>query len=69
MRRREFITLLGGAAASWPLVARTQQSENVARIGFLPLGSPSNHYDLSYVEAFRNGLTDNGLVDGRMSYG
>jgi len=63
--RREFITLLGGAVAAWPLAVHAQQSENVARIGFLPLGSPSNHYDLSYVEAFRNGLTDNGLVDGR----
>ena len=65
MIRREFITLLGGAVAAWPLAVHAQQSENVARIGFLPLGSPSNHYDLSYVEAFRNGLTDNGLVDGR----
>jgi putative tryptophan/tyrosine transport system substrate-binding protein len=64
IRRRDFITLLGGAAA-WPRVARAQQSENLARIGFLPLGSPSNRYDLSYVEAFRNGLIDNGLVEGR----
>ena len=65
MRRREFISLMVGAATAWPPVARAQQSENLARIGFLPLGSPSNHYDLSYVEAFRSGLTDNGLIEGQ----
>jgi len=64
MRRREFITFLG-AVAAWPPIAYAQQSENLARIGFLPLGSPTNRYDVSYVAAFRNGLTDNGLVDGR----
>jgi ABC-type uncharacterized transport system substrate-binding protein len=65
MSRREFITLLGGAAAAWPLAARTQQAENPVRIGFLPIGSSSNMYDRSLVEAFRLGLHELGVVENR----
>ena len=63
MRRREFITVLGGAAA-WPIAARAQQA-NPVRIGFLPIGLPSNTYDQSLVEAFRQGLRDVGVVENR----
>ena len=62
MRRREFITLLGGAAA-WPLAARAQQSTNVARIGYLNTHDAS--ITASYIEAFRAGLRDLGYVEGR----
>ena len=65
MQRREFITLIGGAAAAWPLVARAQQAENPVQIGFLPIGSPSNTFDQSLVEAFRLGLREVGLVENR----
>src|SRR5216117_3746336 len=65
MRRREFITLLGGAVAAWPLAARAQQPENPVRIGFLPVGSQSNSYDRSLVEAFRLGLRELGVVENR----
>jgi putative ABC transport system substrate-binding protein len=65
LRRRAFITLLCGAAVAWPLAARAQQAENPVRIGFLPIGSPSNTYDQSLVEAFRRGLHEVGVVENR----
>ena len=61
MRRREFITFLGGGAA-WPLVAQAEQS---VRIGFLPIGSPSNANDQLFVETLRNSLRDAGLIENR----
>jgi ABC-type uncharacterized transport system substrate-binding protein len=64
MKRREFITLLGGAAA-WPFAALGQQPDSLVRIGFLPIGSPSNTYDQSLVEAFRQGLRNVGVVEDR----
>ena len=65
MKRREFITLLGGAAAAWPLAARAQNGKAPIRLGFVPLGSPSNAYDRSLVDAFRQGLREVGVVEGR----
>jgi putative ABC transport system substrate-binding protein len=62
MKRREFITLLGGAAA-WPLAARGQQRAKVARIGYLGLG-PASAWS-SRVEALRAGLRDLGFIEGR----
>jgi putative ABC transport system substrate-binding protein len=62
IRRREFITLLGGAAATWPLAARAQQAK-VARIGFLGLVSASSH--ANRIAALRAGLRDLGWVEGR----
>jgi putative ABC transport system substrate-binding protein len=62
MRRREFITLFGGAAAAWPRGARAQQPGKVARIGFL--GSTSASGLASRVERFRLGLRDLGYMEG-----
>jgi putative ABC transport system substrate-binding protein len=62
MRRRDFITLLGGAAA-WPGPARTQQAARVFRIGFLGFGSASSWSNR--VEALRTGLRELGYVEGQ----
>ena len=59
--RREFITLVGGAAAAWPLAARAQPPGKVARIGFLRYASP----DQKQFEAFHDGLRANGYVEGQ----
>ena len=63
MRRREFITLLGGAAAAWPLVARAQQTAKVARIGFL--GNSTAELEANLVGPFRDGLRVLGYEEGR----
>jgi putative ABC transport system substrate-binding protein len=65
MRRREFVILLGGAAATWPLPAQAQQSEKVRRIGVLMAHRESDPEFQDYLEAFRQGLQKLGWVEGR----
>src|SRR5271165_640542 len=62
LKRRRFITLLGGAAASWPLAVRAQQPA-VPVVGFLGLTSPEAFAPLTV--AFQRGLTETGFVDGQ----
>ena len=64
MRRREFITLLGGAAA-WPLAARAQQPDRMRRIGVLMGYAESDPEGQACVAAFREGLQKLGWAEGR----
>jgi putative ABC transport system substrate-binding protein len=61
MRRREFITLLCGAATTWPLAARAQRPDRTVRIGFLTPQSPNPRW----IEAFRAGMREHGYLEGR----
>jgi putative ABC transport system substrate-binding protein len=65
MRRREFITLLGGVAAAWPLAARAQQGDGMRRIGVLMGSAESDQEGQARVAAFREGLRKLGWAEGR----
>jgi putative tryptophan/tyrosine transport system substrate-binding protein len=64
VRRREFIMLLGGAAAAWPLAARAQQGEPMRRIGVLTYWGPNNRVALAGIAAFKKALQQSGWSEG-----
>src|SRR3954470_9026231 len=65
MQRREFITMLGGAAVGWPLAARAQQSERMRRIGVLMGLDPGDPGPATYLGARKGGLGARGWVEGQ----
>jgi putative ABC transport system substrate-binding protein len=65
MRRRDFITLLGGAAAAWPLAAQAQQGDRVRRISVLMPEDENDPLAKTYVSAFTQALAGLGWTDGR----
>jgi putative tryptophan/tyrosine transport system substrate-binding protein len=67
MRRREFMTLLGGAAAVWPLAARAQQGERVRRIGVL-MGFPNDAQGQARITVIRQELSKLGWAEGRNAH-
>jgi ABC-type uncharacterized transport system substrate-binding protein len=65
VKRRAFITLLGGAAAAWPLVARAQQPRKVWRIGFIAGASRPASLEVSQFGGFQQGMREHGYVEGK----
>ena len=65
MRRREFITHLGGAAVAWPLTAHAQQGERMRRIGVLLPAAADDALYQARMTAFLRGLQQLGWTDGR----
>ena len=65
MRRREFITLIAGAAAAWPLAARAQQSDRVRRIGVMGGGVTNDRNAQANIAAFLQALEKSGWTVGR----
>src|SRR5260370_29994015 len=66
MKRREFMTLLGGAAAAWPLAARAEEREQMRRIGVLIAGLTEKDSEGQLrMAAFRQGLQSFGWIEGR----
>ena len=68
MRRREFISLLGGAAVAWPLAARAQQPERVRRIGVLMNVAAADPEGQAQVAAFLQALQQLGWSEGCLLY-
>jgi hypothetical protein len=65
MRRRGFITLLGGAAAAWPLAARGQQPDRMRRIGVLMFGDENDYDQKARLSGFMQSLAKSGWADSR----
>jgi ABC-type uncharacterized transport system substrate-binding protein len=64
LKRRAFITLLGGAAAAWPSCVRAERAAKVARIGLLATGALDSAEQQAILDAFRQGLRERGYVEG-----
>jgi putative ABC transport system substrate-binding protein len=62
MKRREFLTLLGGAAAAWPIAASAQQ-QAISVVGYVHFGSPEPYAPM--ITAFRQGLQETGRIEGQ----
>jgi putative ABC transport system substrate-binding protein len=63
MRRREFIGLIGGAAAAWPIAAHAQLTRSVPKIGWLKIQGPL--HTPQQLQAFREGMRALGMIEGR----
>ena len=64
MRRRDFIKVIAGSAAAWPLAAQAQQAERVRRVGLL-MGTADDREGQARVTALKQGLQELGWTDGR----